>query len=79
MKSEWISFWLFNLVGRYRIRLADSSSPAERTRSFWNSKNTSRLRQKNQDYADLEDEFRMALQIEAKRFHEVYNGTIYTV
>lgn len=30
-----------------------------------------RLRRRNQEYVDLEDEFRMALQIEAKRFHEV--------
>mgnify|MGYP002803881909 CR=1 FL=1 len=30
-----------------------------------------KLRQRNQEYADLEDEFRMALQIEAKRFHEL--------
>ncbi|CAB4004917.1 Leucine-rich repeat and coiled-coil domain-containing 1 [Paramuricea clavata] len=30
-----------------------------------------KLSQRNQEYADLEDEFRMALQIEAKRFHEL--------
>ncbi|XP_028392315.1 leucine-rich repeat and coiled-coil domain-containing protein 1-like [Dendronephthya gigantea] len=30
-----------------------------------------KLRQKNRDYAELENEFRMALQIEAKRFQEL--------
>ena len=34
-----------------------------------------RLSKKNQEYMDLEDEFRMALQIEAKRFTEVRNMT----
>ena len=30
-----------------------------------------RLNEKNKEYSDLEDEFRMALQIEANRYNEV--------